>query len=368
MAGFDVQAARQSGYSDDEILQHLTQSRKFDVDGAVKAGYSKQDIIDHLSAAPAASGGLGQQSPADTPYPGASISRQERGIVPYLKRVEGDVRYGGDFTYPGKVLKTLGAQGTDIGAQAGTQEQNLASPVLGGIRALRGGAEVLTGSPIEGAKDYIAGGLQAASLPLQFMGGPELEAAAASRPAQYVTASKANASQAFQDVNQAIGKSKFSSTPAIDKAVHDLYIESKSGSYLPKVARDFIKAAYAPEAPPLTFERARRFASNASKLSADEYGKTKPIMKYLVGQFHGALNDAVQGVADASKVSIPTGGGNVQPVGEVFGNAMREFGDAAQRNKALATFAKTLIQYGGPAAATKLATDYAIDRFTKGSR
>lgn len=52
---FDVEAARKAGYSDDEILSHLTSTRKFDVDGAVKAGYSKPDIIVHLSsAAPAA--------------------------------------------------------------------------------------------------------------------------------------------------------------------------------------------------------------------------------------------------------------------------------------------------------------------------
>lgn len=47
--GFDVDGARQSGYSDDDILGHLTSSRKFDVDGAVKSGYSKSDIIQYLS-------------------------------------------------------------------------------------------------------------------------------------------------------------------------------------------------------------------------------------------------------------------------------------------------------------------------------
>lgn len=50
---FDVNAARQAGYSDDEILTHLTQSRNFDVPGALKSGYSKTDIINHLSSTPA---------------------------------------------------------------------------------------------------------------------------------------------------------------------------------------------------------------------------------------------------------------------------------------------------------------------------
>src|SRR4051812_37528136 len=53
MPEFNVDAARKAGYNDDEILAHLTQTRKFDVDGAVKAGYSKPDIISHLATAPA---------------------------------------------------------------------------------------------------------------------------------------------------------------------------------------------------------------------------------------------------------------------------------------------------------------------------
>jgi len=49
-SGFDVNAARQAGYSDDEILQHLTSTRAFDVATAVKSGYSKPEIIDYLSS------------------------------------------------------------------------------------------------------------------------------------------------------------------------------------------------------------------------------------------------------------------------------------------------------------------------------
>src|SRR5262249_30785251 len=48
-SGFDIDGARKAGYSDDEIIQYLTQSRKFDVDSAVKSGYSKPEIIDYLS-------------------------------------------------------------------------------------------------------------------------------------------------------------------------------------------------------------------------------------------------------------------------------------------------------------------------------
>ena len=49
---FDVAAAQKAGYSEDEILAHLTETRKFDVGGALKSGYSKQDVIAHLSETP----------------------------------------------------------------------------------------------------------------------------------------------------------------------------------------------------------------------------------------------------------------------------------------------------------------------------
>jgi len=45
---FDVAGARQAGYSDDEIAEHLAQSRSFNLDGARKAGYSPGEIINHL--------------------------------------------------------------------------------------------------------------------------------------------------------------------------------------------------------------------------------------------------------------------------------------------------------------------------------
>jgi hypothetical protein len=54
--GFDANAARQAGYSDDEILNHLASKRNFDVSGALNAGYSKADIITHLSQTPQPSG------------------------------------------------------------------------------------------------------------------------------------------------------------------------------------------------------------------------------------------------------------------------------------------------------------------------
>src|SRR6187455_838106 len=54
MAGFDVQGARNAGYSDAEIAQHLASAPgvKFDVEGALKAGYSPTEIISHVTGEP----------------------------------------------------------------------------------------------------------------------------------------------------------------------------------------------------------------------------------------------------------------------------------------------------------------------------
>ena len=47
---FDVEGARKAGYSDDEILGFIRQSKSnaFDFDGAMKSGYSTKEIVDHI--------------------------------------------------------------------------------------------------------------------------------------------------------------------------------------------------------------------------------------------------------------------------------------------------------------------------------
>ncbi len=46
---FDYQGAKEAGYSDEEIMSHLSQNNpKFDIQGAQEAGYSPEEINDHL--------------------------------------------------------------------------------------------------------------------------------------------------------------------------------------------------------------------------------------------------------------------------------------------------------------------------------
>ena len=46
---FDVAGARRSGYSDQEIVDHLSENRQFNVTGALSAGYSLAEIADHMA-------------------------------------------------------------------------------------------------------------------------------------------------------------------------------------------------------------------------------------------------------------------------------------------------------------------------------
>lgn len=46
---FDIAGARKEGYTDTEIIAHLTKGRKFDVAGARKEGYSDTEIADYLA-------------------------------------------------------------------------------------------------------------------------------------------------------------------------------------------------------------------------------------------------------------------------------------------------------------------------------
>lgn len=54
MPPFDIQGAKDAGYSDDDIIGHLAEKSKFDVKAARDAGYSNDEILSHLTSAPAA--------------------------------------------------------------------------------------------------------------------------------------------------------------------------------------------------------------------------------------------------------------------------------------------------------------------------
>lgn len=50
MGAFNVDGALKAGYSADDIVKHLGETKKFDVAGAQKAGYSATEILDHFKS------------------------------------------------------------------------------------------------------------------------------------------------------------------------------------------------------------------------------------------------------------------------------------------------------------------------------
>jgi hypothetical protein len=99
-----------------------------------------------------------------------------------------------------------------------------------------------------------------------------------------------------------------------------LRIQEKAGrgGVQPKVVRDFVARATSPTAKPLTYAELRDYASNASRLSADEAGRLTPSLKRDMGLFAGALNDANAEAATQSGV------------GPQYASAMKEYRRASQ--------------------------------------
>lgn len=127
------------------------------------------------------------------------------------------------------------------------------------------------------------------------------------------------ASQNFNAVQQAAGDMPVDVSEAGDHALRIQEMAGRGGSQ-PKVVRDFVTRATAPNAKPLTYSELRDFASNASRLSADEAGRLTPAMKREMGAFAQSLNKANEGAAEAAGV------------GDKYRAAMNEYRNAARLN------------------------------------
>lgn len=301
--GFDVDAARKAGYSDDEILQHLTQTRNFDIAGAQKAGYSTADIIQHLSTTPSPAS-YSNLIPA-----GATISAPPKstGMLNdaenWFRDAGNDVRYGTGVTFLGRGLQAMGAKGTNYGNSEAVGDF-IGSPVLGTLRAAQGTAELpQSGKTWQGTKDVVGGAAQAATIPSFFMGGPAVEgtAAATGAAASKVFGSVEKAGQLFNEVKAAAGSSP---VPVSDEmytaASRAMDLADTGAKGLPRVISKFMNRVTNPGKTPVLWDEARNFYSNVSRLSANEYASMNPQMQAAVGKFAGAFNDALQATAEAA--------------------------------------------------------------------
>lgn len=108
--------------------------------------------------------------------------------------------------------------------------------------------------------------------------------------------STAKAGQLFEATSKAAGKIPVD-VSAPGKVALDSLDLAQSGGQMPKVMRDFLRRTSDPNLPPLTYDEARKFASNASRLSADETNRLTPVMKRQAAQFSSALGDSNQNAA-----------------------------------------------------------------------
>lgn len=209
----------------------------------------------------------------------------------------------------GKNLATLG---TGIAAAGATGGASL--PVQVGV----GG---MTGAMLTPDNPYLGGTLG--------MAAPMVSSAINALP---------NASRAGANFQQVMGKAK--DVPLNLGAADDVALRARelreTGATLPKVIRDYIKARES--APTMTYGTGRDFASNAGALSARETTAMTPAMKAQVNKLAAALKDSNRTAAQSVGM------------GQVYDDAMREYGRAMSQKKAYEAIVKALKKYGVQAA------------------
>jgi hypothetical protein len=263
-----------------------------------------------------------------------TISAKPQGVGQWLRDLEGDVRYGGETTLPGRILKKMGAQGLNVGAQ-GNADTPLQSTPLGPIHALQGVAEK---KPLKVAQ----GVLEAAEIPLSFSGpgGPKAaqmaeKGIAAAAGKVLPKARMARAGKMIEEASQVAKEVAVDYTQAGDQALKIQQLASQ-GNSMPKVIRDFLKRATDPKRPPITFEEAREFYSSASRLSAEEAQRLTPRMKKEVVTFTKTLGKGIQEAADIA-------GGEA---GALYKRGMEIYANAAKWQRRTNALLKTAKKYG----------------------
>lgn len=160
---YNVEGARQSGYSDDEIADFLSRQMGFDAEGARKSGYSSAEIIRHLSPANATI--RAKQQAKDAAAGGGVVERFGLGVAGGVQSLgQGLQRLGNMATLgaipdvdPVRMAETEGMlEGAGTAGTVGRTATDLVTalvPGLGVTRALRaaGPAARTAGAMAEGA-------------------------------------------------------------------------------------------------------------------------------------------------------------------------------------------------------------------------
>ncbi len=97
------------------------------------------------------------------------------------------------------------------------------------------------------------------------------------------------------------------------------------GGTTPRAVTQFMRRITDPAQSPMTYQEGRDWASNISRLSADEYNRLTPVIKKAMGNFRTELSGSLRGAADTVGQ------------GEAYQNAMKEYAQAKQIQDVLST-------------------------------
>ncbi len=129
--------------------------------------------------------------------------------------------------------------------------------------------------------------------------------------------SKARAAGNFQQVMGAAKNVPIDISEPGNAALRIVQLGERGGT-APRAVTQFVRRVTDPAKPTMTYEEARDFASNISRLSADEYNRLPPAMQREMIQLRVALNGSVAKAASAAGK------------GAEYAAAMKEYAQAAR--------------------------------------
>lgn len=171
----------------------------------------------------------------------------------------------------------------------------------------------------------LAGG--ATMVPGVIEGGRRLAGVSSTRAAANIQAATKAATGAVVDT-QAPGRA----------GLRAMELQAAGGS-MPRAATQFMRRITDPKAADLTFEEARDFYSNLSRMSSNDFGRLNPVMQRQIGEMRAALHEAL--VASAESVGA----------GQQYASGIKEYAKAAhaaqQWDAAKPALMRTLRRLGG---------------------
>jgi hypothetical protein len=294
--------------------------------------------LDFSKAVPIADGGTVKLdfSKAQPTAGAVLMAAPPRTMEGWFGDAENDLREGGSRTGVGRILGRLqgrgdkGYTGLESGVSKGVADF-MGSPETGALQVAKGVSEVPS-HPVKGAGNVVGGLLKAATIPGTMMAGPEVEAVGAAIP------STEKAAKILGDVAEHANNVPVRLTntwPAMDEFIK----YAKSGGTQPKVITDMLaRLDDLNKGSNMTYEEARRFYTNISRLSDAEMSTLNPNMRRLMG-----------GVKEAFKKDIGDAAGQVNQAANYY-KGLKEYAKAAKLEKAAADMWKWALRLGGLAA------------------